>query len=302
MNYLNLGCGCRFHPAWTNINFTSSDEGVIAHNLNQGIPFPDNSFDVVYHSHLLEHFTTIEAESFLKECYRVLRPQGILRVVVPDLEQITRTYLEALEKASYDSQEWTANYEWILLEMYDQTIRNYSGGEMARYLFQENIPNQEFIVQRLGIEAKKLIEAGQKHQQKLQPESKLGSKSLYLLKQVYRFVRYPHYRRESILKSILGEEYTALQIGRFRQSGEVHQWMYDRYSLATLLKKYSWENIIQRTATESYITKWSSFNLDTEPDGSVYKPDSLFMEAMKPARYSHINTSDISSRPAIANC
>jgi hypothetical protein len=37
-------------------------------------------------------------------------------------------------------------------------------------------------------------------------------------------------------------------------------------------------------ADESYITNWTSFNLDTEPDGSIYKPDSLYMEAVKPDR------------------
>ena len=284
MNYLNLGCGNRFHPDWTNVNFTSSSEGVIPHNLTKGIPFPDESFDVVYHSHLLEHFTTIAAESFLKECYRVLRPQGILRVVVPDLEQIAKTYLEALEKASSGSQEWAANYEWILLEMYDQTVRNHSGGKMAAYLYREHIPNQEFIAKRLGTEAKNLIETGRRVQQQVQPHSTSKNKPLNLLKQVYRFMRYPNYRKELMLKSIIGEEYTALQFGRFRQNGEVHQWMYDHYSLGMLMKKCGLENIIQRTASESYLPQWSSYNLDTESDGKIYKPDSLFMEGIKSAK------------------
>ncbi|HEY9706602.1 MAG TPA: methyltransferase domain-containing protein, partial [Oculatellaceae cyanobacterium] len=169
MNYLNLGCGRRFHPAWTNVDFVSTGEGVIAHNLTNGIPFPDASFDVVYHSHVLEHFPKTEAEVFLRECYRVLRPQGVLRVVVPDLEQIARTYLIALEQASSGSQEWASNYEWILLEMYDQTQRNHSGGEMAAYLFKENIPNQEFVLKRYGIEAKNLIEAAHLRRQQPQP-------------------------------------------------------------------------------------------------------------------------------------
>jgi predicted SAM-dependent methyltransferase len=95
MKLLNLGCGNRYHPDWTNVNFTSTGDGVIAHNLTQGIPFPDNYFDVVYHSHVLEHFPKAQAEDFIKDCYRVLCPQGILRVVVPDLEEIARTYLDA---------------------------------------------------------------------------------------------------------------------------------------------------------------------------------------------------------------
>lgn len=282
MKYLNLGCGSRFHHEWTNVDFTSTGDRVIAHNLTQGIPFPEAFFDVVYHSHLLEHFSKTQAESFLRECFRVLRPQGILRVVVPDLEQIARSYLIAIEQAMSGSQEWTANYEWILLEMYDQTVRNHPGGEMAAYLLREYIPNHEFVLKRLGIEAKNLIEAGHQLRQQPQSVSIPEGKHKRLLKQIYRFLRYPTYRQESLLKILLGKEYSALQIGRFRQSGEIHQWMYDRYSLGLLLEKCGLENVVERTATDSYIPNWTSWNLDTEIDGSIYKPDSLFMEAIKP--------------------
>lgn len=280
MKYLNLGCGSRYHPEWTNVDFTSTGEGVIAHNLAKGIPFLDGSFDVVYHSHVLEHFSKTAAEVFLRECYRVLRPKGILRVAVPDLEQMARTYLLALEQASAGSQEWANNYEWILLEMYDQTVRTSSGGKMAAYLYQGNIPNQEFVLKRCGTEVKNLIEAGHLRQQVPLPAPQNQSKKL--LKQAYRFFRYPHHRRESLLKIILGKEYNALQVGRFRQSGEVHQWMYDRFSLTTVLEKTGFQNIIQQSATESYILNWVNFNLDTELDGTVYKPDSIFLEAIKP--------------------
>jgi hypothetical protein len=83
------------------------------------------------------------------------------------------------------------------------------------------------------------------------------------------------------IEILLGKEYSVLQMGRFRQSGEVHQWMYDRYSLALLLEKCGLEKIVQRTATESCIPDWGNWNLDTEPDGTLYKPDSLYMEAIK---------------------
>ncbi len=283
MQYLNLGCGNRFDPSWTNLNFTSTGEGVISHDLTQGIPFPDESFDVVYHSHVLEHFPKAEAEPFIQECYRVLRPQGILRVVVPDLEQIAKIYLESLEQAITGSQEWGNNYDWILLEMYDQTVRNESGGEMMAYLFREYIPNGEFVIQRQGVEGKKLIESGHQHRQHLKSESYSQSQRVPFIKKFYRFLRYPSYRQETLLKLVLGQEYKALQIGRFRQSGEVHQWMYDRYSLSLLLKKCGFQNILQQTAATSYIPNWTCFNLDTEPDGSVYKPDSMFLEAIKPS-------------------
>jgi SAM-dependent methyltransferase len=289
MKYLNLGCGHRFRSEWTNVDFISTDEAVIAHNLKLGIPFPDSYFDVVYHSHLLEHFPKDTAEKFLGECDRVLRPQGVLRVVVPDLEQIVNTYLTAIEAAKSGSQEWAANYDWILLEMYDQAVRNQSGGEMAKYLFREHIDNEEFIVRRCGTEVKRLIEMSKemsrdiaKSKQDAQDTSIFKTQFIDLLKQIYRLVRYPKKIKELLIKALLGSEYLALEIGRFRQSGEVHQWMYDRYSLAILLQNCGLQKIVCRTATESYITGWSEMHLDTEPDGSTYKPDSLFIEAIKP--------------------
>ncbi|WP_234300754.1 hypothetical protein [Sphaerospermopsis aphanizomenoides] len=103
------------------------------------------------------------------------------------------------------------------------------------------------------------------------------------LKQIYCILKHPDYRHQAILKIILSPtELNALQLGQFRQSGEIHQWMYDHYSLYELLKRCGLEKITKRNADASYIPDWARFNLDTEPDGSVYKPDSLYMEAVKP--------------------
>lgn len=280
MNYLNLGCGNRFHSDWTNINFTSTNPAVIAHNLTKGVPFPNASFDVVYHSHLLEHFRRADALNFLQECHRVLRPHGILRVAVPDLEKIIRSYIFALEQALDNSQEAADNYNWLLLELFDQMVRNQSGGEMLTYLHQEDIPNEAFILKRLGTEAKNII-ASAHQRQKLSPPEPWFKRCL---RPIYRFLRDPYYRRKVLLKRLLtSTDYQALQVGRFRQSGEIHQWMYDRYSLAQLLQQSGFDQIQQHSACESAISLWSSFNLDTESDGSAYKPDSLYIEAIKPA-------------------
>ena len=219
MKALNLGCGRRFHSTWTNVNFISTGDGVISQDLVQGIHFPSNTFDVVYHSHLLEHFPRKLSCFFIGECYRVLKPNGILRVVVPDLEQIARTYLVALDKADHGLSEWAMTYEWIMLEMYDQTVRSQSGGDMTTYLSQEHIPNQKFILNRFGMEAEKLIEAGYKVRQQARNQPLVDNKIKQLLKYIYRFFRYPSHRREMLIKHLLDQEYSALEIGRFRQGG-----------------------------------------------------------------------------------
>ena len=44
--------------------------------------------------------------------------------------------------------------------------------------------------------------------------------------------------------------------------GEIHQWMYDRYSLTYILKLAGFTRIVVRNAFDSYANKWSSFELD----------------------------------------
>lgn len=265
--YLNLGCGYRFNPQWTNVDFVSTKTGVIAYDLIQKIPFADDTFELVYHSHVIEHFPRDLAKSFIQECCRVLKPEGILRVAVPDLEQIARLYLTALSKAN-TSTEWAANYEWMSIELLDQLVRHHPGGSMATYLSQEQIINQEFITQRFGGEAERIW------QQKPPSDRQLKQ----LLRQLKQFGK----NLPQLLPSHLKRFYNAMQIGYYRQRGEVHQWMYDRYSLSALLASCGLEQIVQRSEAESYLASWTSFNLDTEADGRIYKPDSLFMEAIKP--------------------
>lgn len=74
----------------------------IHHNLQYGIPFPDGSADYIYTSHFLEHFSKDDAETFLKECLRVLTKNGRIRICVPDLEYVVSVYLEGKKDRALD--------------------------------------------------------------------------------------------------------------------------------------------------------------------------------------------------------
>jgi predicted SAM-dependent methyltransferase len=87
---LNLGCGQRFHTAWTNLDLVPAHPSIRRFDVAQPLPFEDAVFDAVYHSHLLEHLPRAQALPFLCECRRVLKPGGILRLAIPNLEAIAR--------------------------------------------------------------------------------------------------------------------------------------------------------------------------------------------------------------------
>ena len=267
MRYLNLGCGQRFHSDWENVDFLPGGSSVRTHDLRKGIPFPDLSFDVVYHSHVLEHFSKVEGMQLLRQCHRVLRVDGIVRVAVPDLEQIARLYLEALDKSLGGDRDWQERYDWMILEMYDQTVRDESGGGMLAYLSRDPIPQREFVASRMGGELRRLKAPKPKdtHQTPLGK----GSRILNLASR-------------KIARLALGRKgIQAHDLGAIRISGEVHRWMYDRFSLARALEEAGFSCPRKVGPTESGIPEWTKFNLDTEADGSVYKPDSLYMEAIR---------------------
>jgi predicted SAM-dependent methyltransferase len=265
MKLLNLGCGARYHSGWINIDFSSSGPDVIAHNLRKGIPFGDETFDVVYHSNVIEHFSKEEAPVFIKECYRVLKSNGVLRIAYPDLESLIYQYVRILKELKNGNTQYADDYEWIMLELLDQSVRNYSGGEMFKYFVREKIPNEQFVIDRCGTEAKKLIDYGRKAY--LERINSMGGGMISKIKRC--------------LSKMLGERYLAYKIGRFRLGGEIHQWLYDSYSITRLLNSIGFKKIIVRDAFTSYIDKWPDYHLDTEPDGSVYKPDSAYIEAIK---------------------
>ena len=248
---LNLGCGNRYHLDWINVDFHSTGEGVIAHNLTESLPFEDNSFNVVYHSHLLEHFPKNLAPVFLKECFRVLKDGGIIRVVVPNLEQIIRCYLSSLEKSLMGDEKSQKQYEWIMLELFDQMVRNVSGGEMLEYWKQDPMPAESFVIERMGSEVLNVI------------TNIRNNKNKYIASPSQKSPSNPQ------------------KIGEFRLSGEIHQWMYDRYSLGALLRQIGFKDAKVCLANESQIPNFNSYLLDIESDGSVRKPDSLFMEGRK---------------------
>jgi hypothetical protein len=223
--------------------------------------------------------------AFLSDCYRVLRPGGILRVATPDLERLCELYLQKLRIAAVDARA-EADLEWLVIEMYDQTVREQSGGGMLAYLRQDPLPNETFVLDRIGQEGRELLDAIRRSAPLPPPPASPAPLPLRAIRGLRRRARQlPARVREAVVKSWYGEDaLRAMGIGRFRLSGEVHHWMYDRVSLSRALSSAGFTEPVVRTATDSAIPGWSRFRLDTTPADEVTKPDSFFMEARKPGR------------------
>lgn len=274
MRLLNVGCGSTFHPAWVNIDIASSSPEVREYDIRKNLPYPDAEFDACYSSHVLEHFQQDEARKLLTECYRILKCKGIIRVVVPDLEAITRKYLSTLEKVNSGIKEAEPDYDWMMLELYDQTVRSVGGGKMKDFLLNPSINNKDFVRYRIGAEAEKFWEI-QAHQKSMRERIMAKSPAWFLQKLRIIIAKY-------LVALVAGNEAKkSFEEGIFRNSGEIHLWMYDRYSLKRLLEQVGFIDVRVCRADDSRIPDFNSYGLDMI-EGKIRKPDSLFMEAMKP--------------------
>jgi SAM-dependent methyltransferase len=130
---VNLGCGPNAPANWINVDgswnaWFSHHPGLrkffetigifrkgsgdqwrvrpLVHDITKPLPFATNSIATIYGSHVLEHLYRSDAIQLLAESKRVLKPGGILRLVVPDVQTMARNYL-----ASKDAQRKDHHHE-----------------------------------------------------------------------------------------------------------------------------------------------------------------------------------------------
>jgi predicted SAM-dependent methyltransferase len=90
---LQLGAGEHPHESWLNTDLHGyGRDDLVFLDVRKPFPLPDSSFDVVYSEHMLEHLTYAEGQRCLRECLRVLKPGGVVRVATPSLEKVASLY------------------------------------------------------------------------------------------------------------------------------------------------------------------------------------------------------------------
>jgi predicted SAM-dependent methyltransferase len=273
---VNLGCGSHYHKGWLNFDLYPASDEVVRANIIQGVPLDDEVADFVYHSHVLEHLTREDGERFLQECYRILRPGGILRIAVPDLEDAAREYLRNIARCDAGEPGAIHDLEWSHIELYDQIAREDRDGEFGKYLHRENLPNKEYVIQRMGGLAERAFRI-------IEGDRKVGGgkNRQSFIKKLHRLFALDFYRNR-ILRFVLGSrDWKNLQVGRARNAGEVHKWMYDRITLGELLQISGFSQITVRSSSVSGWSAWAEQNLDQDKNGMAVHANSLYIETVK---------------------
>lgn len=93
--WLHLACGKRPFFEWINIDVVPYSPGPkVLLDLRKPLPLPDNTVDLIYSEDFIEHLELAQGRRMLRECYRVLRGGGMMRILTPNLRVLATQYVE----------------------------------------------------------------------------------------------------------------------------------------------------------------------------------------------------------------
>jgi len=145
-SFINIGAGNFKHKFWTNVDYGSEQYSKVQKefvelNLTEKpkFPFENNSIEIIYSSHTIEHIDDKSAINMINEAFRILKPGGILRITCPDANLLLNSVKNNVRSF------WNWRYEWFTkrfnikpneIEIEDFLVREIS---TARCRFFENV-------------------------------------------------------------------------------------------------------------------------------------------------------------------
>ncbi|MBN8993274.1 MAG: methyltransferase domain-containing protein [Rhizobiales bacterium] len=182
MTYVQYGCGHSAPEGWLSYdasftlrverfsvmgqfvkrNAQRFPDNVIFGDIVRGLPVPDGSADGVYASHVLEHLSRASMLVALQNTYRILRPNGIFRLIVPDLEARARRYIAELEAALPDANDRLLRSSYLGVEADPKGLLGVASEMLGRnkHLWMWDFPAISAVLASTGFTAIRRCEIG----------------------------------------------------------------------------------------------------------------------------------------------
>jgi len=282
---VNLACGSTFVEGrgWINLDFVPSTPEVHKADLLERLPFDNDSVNTVYSSHFLEHIPKVQVAEFLQECFRILKPGGEIRLVLPDFEEMCREYLAQLDAGEHNKA------AFVVTEIIDQCVRLRVGGELQT-TYQQIASNAEkyadFVEyvrfrngETLGFDRIERPVLAEENIIRPSLATRVVPRITSFAPRVFRRLKLAWFNW------LIGQLPCAFRMQNisFASVGERHHWLWDSHQLSQVLRACGYTEIIKCQATSSRISDFPFFPLDLDVQGKPRKgAESMYIEALKP--------------------
>ena len=146
--FYNIGAGDFSHRYWTNIDFDSewysmnrkkTFSGIVYDLLSlTPIPIEDSTAEIVYSSHTVEHITDQAAQNMFNEAYRILKPEGHLRITTPNIDLYVRAYIQNDKHFFYWSKNYSKRKKMLRIKLTEQ-MNNATCGQIFLFEFASSL-------------------------------------------------------------------------------------------------------------------------------------------------------------------
>jgi predicted SAM-dependent methyltransferase len=83
---LQIGSGINEVDGWLNTDLFPPSDQVAFLDASKRFPFEDNTFDFIFSEHIFEHLKFKESCNMISECFRILKPNGVMRLAIPSAD------------------------------------------------------------------------------------------------------------------------------------------------------------------------------------------------------------------------
>jgi predicted SAM-dependent methyltransferase len=138
---LQLGCGFNILEGWLNSDDDPKSRDVIRIDATQSYRFADETFDYIFSEHMIEHLPFEQGLFMLKECFRVLKDGGKIRISTPDLAFLIALYRTDKTDLQKEYIKWSTQVFISGAPPYEDTfvINNYVRAWGHKFIYDEKI-------------------------------------------------------------------------------------------------------------------------------------------------------------------
>jgi predicted SAM-dependent methyltransferase len=119
---LHIGCGDNLLGDWLNSDFFPQSDRVLHLDATKRFPFSEETFHYIFCEHMIEHVSYADGLAMLRECYRVLKNNGKIRISTPNLQFLIDLYSDNKSELQKEYIKWATDSSIKGAPYYDDTF------------------------------------------------------------------------------------------------------------------------------------------------------------------------------------